>query len=213
MWTTTAGWISTSVPGFPNFDALMPNAMYRNRQGQSFEDVAFAGGFAHLQKGHGVAFGDLDNDGDQDLFHQLGGAFLFDGYGNALFENPGNENHWLVLRLEGRQSNRRAVGARITLQVMDRERARTIHRQVGSGGSFGGSSLQQEIGLGTAAEIESLIIDWPGSGQQTTVTNVAADRFYLAIEGESQLRALDLPRLQFQDHRQGHSHDSKGNTP
>ena len=146
------GWLDFYLgTGIPNFDALMPNAMYRNRQGEGFEDVAFAGGFAHLQKGHGVAFGDLDNDGDQDLFHQLGGAFLFDGYGNALFENPGNENHWLVLRLEGRQSNRRAVGARITLRVMDRERARTIHRQVGSGGSFGGSSLQQEIGLGTAA--------------------------------------------------------------
>ena len=46
--------------------------------------MSFAGGFAHLQKGHGVAFGDLDGDGDQDLFHQLGGFYPADDYANIL---------------------------------------------------------------------------------------------------------------------------------
>ena len=34
-----------------------------------FQDVTTSGGFGHLQKGHGIAFGDIDNDGDQDVYH------------------------------------------------------------------------------------------------------------------------------------------------
>ncbi len=75
--------------GNPDFDSLMPNQMYRNVEGRRFDDVTFAGGFGHLQKGHGVAFGDIDNDGDQDLFEEMGGAYPYDTYTNALYENPG----------------------------------------------------------------------------------------------------------------------------
>jgi hypothetical protein len=120
--------------------------------------VSFAGGFAHLQKGHGVAFGDLDNDGDQDLFHQLGGFYPGDAYANALFENPGFGSAWVTLRLEGRSANRFGVGARIAVQVREPEGTRTIHVLAGSGGSFGGSSMQQEIGLGRAVAIEEIQI-------------------------------------------------------
>jgi len=75
---------------------------YRNLGDGRFEDVTFASGLGHLQKGHAVAFGDVDNDGDQELFQQLGGAFPFDKFGNALYDNPGSDNAWIVLRLEGR---------------------------------------------------------------------------------------------------------------
>jgi hypothetical protein len=208
------GWLDFYLgTGIPNFEALMPNAMYWNRQGERFDDVSLAGGFAHLQKGHGVAFGDVDNDGDQDLFHQLGGAFPFDGYGNALFENPGNGNHWLTLRLEGRGSNRRGVGARITVVVRGNEAPRQIHRLVGIGGSFGGSSLQQEIGLGKADTIERLTIDWPGTGNRSTFSKVDPDRFYLAVEGESELRPLQVPKLHLQPRDGRHRHASQGHRP
>ena len=80
----------------------MPNVMFRNTGAGGFEEVTFAGGFGHIQKGHGVAFGDVDNDGDQDLFHQLGGFFPGDDYANALFENPTGEASWITLRLEGK---------------------------------------------------------------------------------------------------------------
>ena len=208
------GWLDFYLgTGIPNFEALMPNAMYRNHRGESFEDVSFAGGFAHLQKGHGVAFGDVDNDGDQDLFHQLGGAFPFDGYGNALFENPGNDHHWLVLRLQGRESNHFGVGGRITLRVDDTDGPRQIHRLVGTGGSFGGSSLQQEIGLGKADTIESLTIEWPATGNRTMISNVEPDHFYLAIEGEQELLQLEVPELRLRSSEAGHTHGSQGHRP
>ena len=59
--------------GYPDYENIMPNVMYRNQRGLRFADVSVAGGFSHLQKGHGVAFADLDNDGDQDIFEQMGG--------------------------------------------------------------------------------------------------------------------------------------------
>ena len=51
--------------------------MYRNLDGAGFEDVTYAGGFGHIQKGHAVVFADLDHDGDQDVFEQMGGACHF----------------------------------------------------------------------------------------------------------------------------------------
>ncbi len=95
----------------------MPNLMFRNDGGERFEDVTTAGGFGHLQKGHGVAFADLDNDGDQDVFLEVGGAFPGDVFPSALFENPGHGNHWITLALVGTESNRGAIGARIKVTI------------------------------------------------------------------------------------------------
>ncbi len=182
--------------GVPDYDAIMPNAVYLNRSGRGFDDVTFAGGFGHLQKGHGVAFGDVDNDGDLDVFHQLGGAYPFDGFGNALFRNPGSARSWVVLRLEGKSANRLAVGARIEVRVRTDGQPRSIHKLVGSGGSFGGSSLQQEIGLDTADAIDEIIIRWPGSGLvQSFPGPIAPNSHYELTEGEATLRRLELPRV------------------
>lgn len=192
------GWLDFYLgTGVPQLDALMPNVMYHNVEGRRFEDVTFSGGFGHLQKGHGIAFGDLDNDGDQDLFHQVGGAFPSDGFANTLFENPTRDAHWLTLRLVGRQANRSAIGARIEVVVQTPAGRRSVHRQVGTGGSFGSSSLQQEIGLGDAEAIESVKLRWPGSGLEQVFTGVALDSFYRAVEGEAELVRLDLPRIEW----------------
>jgi hypothetical protein len=78
---------------------LVPNRMFRNAAGRRFEDVTAAGGFGHLQKGHGIAFGDIDNDGDQDIYAVMGGAYAGDVYPNVLSENPGTPHHWLTLEL------------------------------------------------------------------------------------------------------------------
>ena len=190
------GWLDVYLgTGAPPYDALVPNVMLHNRGGTAFSDVSFAGGFAHLQKGHGVAFGDIDNDGDQDLFHQLGGFYPGDAFGNALFENPGSGNAWVTLRLEGRSANRFGVGARIAVRVREPEGTRTIHVLAGSGGSFGGSSMQQEIGLGRAVAIEAIQIRWPGSDTRQRFEDVAPNRIYRIVEGEAELEAIALPHL------------------
>ena len=149
--------------GYPSFEAVSPNIMYRNNGGGSFVDVTFSGGFGHLQKGHGIAFGDLDRDGDQDVFAQIGGAYPGDAASNALYENPGHGNRWVSVRLVGVESNRAAIGARIRVELATSEGVRKVYAHVGSGGSFGASSLEQEIGLGQAQRIVSLEVYWPTS--------------------------------------------------
>ena len=183
--------------GDPEFETLMPNVMLRNDQGQRFQDVTTSGGFGHLQKGHGISFADIDNDGDQDIYHQLGGFYPGDKYRNALFQNPGHGHHFLYLRLVGIESNRSSVGARIRLIVETPDGAREIHRAVGVVSSFGGSPLRQEVGLGKASEISKLEVWWPKSGRRQIFTGVPLDRLIQITETESEFQILPMSRIRF----------------
>ncbi len=173
--------------GYPHYEGLVPNVMYRNTGGDGFADVTTAGRFGHLQKGHAVVFADLDNDGDQDVFEQIGGQYRGDAFGNALFDNPGFGNRWIKIRLVGARSNRFGVGAQIRLDIVEGERRRSIHRTVGTGGSFGGNPLRQEIGLGRADTIETLEIFWPTSGRRQTFRDVAPDQWLVIGENDTTL--------------------------
>jgi len=178
--------------GDPDLRSLMPNRMFRNFEGKYFQDVTTSGGFGHLQKGHGVAFGDIDNDGDQDIFMEIGGALPGDGFRSALFENPGHGNHWITLKLEGTQTNRSAIGARIKVTVALGKTTRDIYVTVGTGGSFGSSSLQQEIGLGEATAIQAIEITWPVSRKTQIFKEVAMDQALKIREGEAEFVPLKL---------------------
>ena len=190
------GWLDFyCATGSPDLAALLPNKLFRNDEGKRFLDVTSATGTGHLQKGHGVAFADFDNDGDQDLFEHLGGGISGDVYPAALFENPGNSNHWITLRLRGVKANRYGVDARIHVRVATGDVERSIHLVGGYGGSFGTSTLQQEIGLGAADRIVSIEIRWPGSGTVQRFENVAMDRFYKVTEDKPELEPIELPRF------------------
>jgi len=171
--------------GDPEMSTLVPNRMFRNAAGRFFQDVTTSGGFGHLQKGHGVAFGDIDHDGDQDVFSVMGGAYTGDAFQDVLFENPGHGNHWIKLKLEGTRSNRAAMGARIKVSVDTANGVREIYGMVTSGGCFGGSSFQQEIGLGQATAIRFIEITWPASGEVQVFNNVDMDQILHIREGDS----------------------------
>jgi hypothetical protein len=167
--------------GAPSFGSLMPNILLRNDGGRRFDDVTEATGTGHLQKGHGVAFADLDGDGDQDIVLNAGGAVPGDRYDDALFENPGTPGrHWVGIRLIGATSNRAGVGAVIRVTVAGRGPAagpggRLRRRDVSSGGSFGSHSYTQHIGLGAATAIESIEIAWPASKVRQVFRNPPID--------------------------------------
>jgi len=171
--------------GDPEFTTLVPNRMFRNDSGRRFQDVTTAGNFGHLQKGHGIAFGDVDNDGDQDVVAKMGGAFLADKAFSTLYENPGNGNRWLGLELTGARSNRSAIGARITVIVEEAGSGlRRIHSTVGTGGSFGSSPLRRELGLGAATRIAAVEVFWPASGLTQKLTGLSPGHRYRIREGE-----------------------------
>ncbi len=173
--------------GDPDFRSIIPNLVFRNDQGKEFQNVTTAGGFGNLQKGHAAAFADLDHDGDQDIFVNMGGANYGDVYQNSLFENPysnsAEANHWITLQLLGTKSNRMAIGARIRIVTIEQGQSRSIFREVNSGGSFGGNTLRQEIGLGSSSMIDTLQISWPASGTVQTLINLKANQFLAITEG------------------------------
>ncbi len=203
--------------GAPSYAALMPNFAFRNREGKSFADVTAAMGTGHLQKGHGVGFGDLDNDGDQDLYVNVGGFIPGDKYNKALFANPtvrqtaslskaftksdlskqrqagslSDNTNWFSIKLVGEKSNRAAIGAKIKLTLADATGKQSLrYREVSSGGSFGASSLAQHFGLGKFQKIAELEIQWPGGKTRQVFRDVAANQFIEIKESASDYQKL-----------------------
>lgn len=161
--------------GEPQFSSLMPNRMFKSIQGKRYADITTTSGTGHLQKGHGVACGDWNRDGQVDLFLELGGAVPGDRYHNVLFQNPGQGNNWLVVKLIGKKTNRAAIGVRIKA-VTDGDNPLTIHRHVSSGSSFGANPFQLHLGLGNGRAVSTLEIEWPTSGTRQVFQNIKANQ-------------------------------------
>lgn len=161
--------------GNPMFTSLVPDKLYHNEHGMQFTDVTTPARVGSLQKGHGVAFADLDNDGNEDIFINQGGAFPGDSYQNALFINPGQgKNNWINISLAGMVSNKAAIGARLKITFTEDGKKRSVYRDVNSGGSFGSNPLMQHIGIGTASKIDRLEIIWPADHKLQSFTNIPA---------------------------------------
>ena len=187
--------------GNPLYQSVIPNKLFRNAAGKKFEDVTGPSRTGNLQKGHGVSFADIDNDGDEDIYIKMGGAFPGDAYQSLLFVNPGqNKNHWISLDLAGVHCNRPAIGARIKLSFLENGARRNVFKDVNSGGSFGANPLRQHLGVGMAEVIDSLEIRWPGRpggvGERTGLVqvfrNVGVNQFFKIKEGDAAPVVLHL---------------------
>jgi hypothetical protein len=176
--------------GEPSLDMVVPNRMFKNMGGRRFADITTTSGTGHLQKGHGVACGDWDRDGNVDLFEQMGGTTPGDRYHTVLFQNPGQRNSWLTVKLVGKKTNRAAIGARIKA-VMAGEQPLTVYRHVSSGGSFGANPLQQTLGLGKAGSVATLEITWPTSRTTQVFHDVAVNQAIEITEFAPDYRKLN----------------------
>lgn len=185
--------------GNPQYTSLVPNKLFKNINGNRFADITIPARVGNLQKGHGVSFADLDNDGDQDIYIDMGGAYAGDAYENALYVNPGQtNNHQLTISLEGKLCNRAAIGARIKVVFTDNGVKRAVFRDVNSGGSFGANPLRQHIGIGQATNVEEIAIQWPGNKTTQVFKNAPADAIINIIQGEPAFTLISLKKFNFQ---------------
>lgn len=128
------------------------NKLLRNDGGGAFTD-ATSGPLGDEGWGQGVVWIDFDNDGDQDLY------LANNGQPNRLFRNDvANGNHWLRVKLEGRQSNAGGVGARVQVVTS----AGSQIRELSGGSNFGCQDARlAAFGLGSSNTLRSLTVTWP----------------------------------------------------
>lgn len=184
--------------GNPDYKSLIPNKLFRNMGNGKFADVTVSGRVGNLQKGHGVAMNDIDNDGDTDIFVEVGGAYEGDSFYNSLYLNPGqNNNRWIKLKLEGTDTNRSAIGTKIKVSFKENGVARSVYRVVNSGGSFGASSLRMEIGIGQATSIDQIEITWAKSHKKKVFKNIQPNQYLKIIEGEENFSKINIKKTPF----------------
>ena len=159
--------------GDPDLGRLEPNRFYRNNGNGTFTDLTEYAGMGHLGKGHGITFADYDQDGDLDVYAPQGGWYHGDLFENALYRNEsGNQNRWLQITLQGRQSNRSGVGAKLRLTVGNRTLFREVQGSVGFGST---DPYAIHFGLGDADRATRLEVVW-SSGTVQVVENLSAKK-------------------------------------
>lgn len=166
------GDVDNLTPASPQHDT-----MFENVDGKHFIDVSGEMGRDFLRLGYqrGSAFVDLDNDGFLDVV-----VTSLNQKPRILMNSGNHGNHWLVLRLTGRKSNRDAIGATLKLTTPS---GRTLHNHVtGSVGFLSTSDLRVHFGLGSETSAASIDIRWPGGAVQT-LKSVRANQI-LKIEEE-----------------------------
>ena len=174
------GWVDLFVanghvyPQLPGY--RQPRLLHRNNRDLTFTEVSaeFGAVLTENRVSRGVAFGDIDNDGDVDLL-----IADLDGPPQLLRNDGGNTNNSLLVKTIGVKSNRTGAGARVTVVSGDL----TQTDEVRSGDSYiSQSDLRLHFGLEKRTKIDSIQVRWP-SGTVDKISNVGVNRIVTIKEG------------------------------
>src|SRR5262249_26773177 len=164
-----------------------PDIVYLNNGDGTFTRAAGAPAAAGIQRPHfglgrKVSVGDYDNDGRPDLLLNCTlfetPVAVFPAAPNQVLRNTTDGGHWLRVRLEGVNSTRDGLGARVyvsaggLLQRLD---------QTGGKHRFAQNDQRLLFGLGACPVADSVVVCWP-SGVTQTFTGVAADQELTVVE-------------------------------
>jgi len=133
--------------------------------------------------GKGLLVFDFDNDGDQDIF-SVNNA----GQPVLLRNDFKNDNGWLRINLEGIQSNRDGIGAKITVTLDLASPDNFLYREIDGGSNFlGQNELTAHFGLGESDEtIDQIEIIW-SSGRRDLLTEISRNSVIDVVEGQTSI--------------------------
>lgn len=157
------------------------NVLYRNT-GTGFEIASAGDPCESPYAGYATVAADLNDDGRLDLLVANNGA-----PGVQLFENTTSDlKHYISLYLEGVESNRDAVGAKLEVHTT----AGIQYDQViGNSGWAADNGRWIHFGLADQQVVDKVIIRWP-SGVVQQVDELQADHKYRIREGEGVISAI-----------------------
>jgi enediyne biosynthesis protein E4 len=190
------GWLDIFVANghvYPQVDSIpssapyrQPMQLFRNKRDGTFEDVSSVLAEIPAESRRGAAFGDINNDGNIDIVLVNVGARP-----TLLLNQGGNRNHRVLFKLMGTNSNKMAIGARVTVEA-----GKLVEfSEVRGGGSYlSQNDPRLHFGLGGEAKMKQVEIKWP-SGKVEVLHDVPADFIYTVVEGQGIQEKTALPAL------------------
>lgn len=174
----------------------LQNYMFKNKDGLNFQNVSYDWGMGQTSYSNGSAYADLDHDGDLDLLvNQIDGDVLF--YQNLTADKK--KGNWLQIKLNGSPANPAGTGARVRIsygngQIQYLELTPTR-------GFFSSSEHLIHFGLGNAATVQKLEIQWPPDGRIQVLNDLPANqrltlKYSDAKPGKWEIPALPAPLFQ-----------------
>jgi hypothetical protein len=186
------GWVDLFVANghvYPQLENYRQRKLlYKNNRNGTFTEVAAQSGAALLAEraSRGVAFGDLDNDGDVDVV-----VNDLDGPPQLLRNDGGNANNSVLIKTIGVRSNRDGAGARVRIVAGDL----TQVDEVRCGDSYlSQSDLRLHFGLERRTKIDLIEIRWP-SGAIDRITNANVNKVLTVREGQGIVAQKDFKSL------------------
>ncbi|MEE8142707.1 MAG: tetratricopeptide repeat protein, partial [Planctomycetota bacterium] len=164
------------------------NCAFLNTSEERFADCSAVSGLNFSDDGRAAAVVDWDLDGDCDLWlaNRTGPRLRF------LRNETGSSNGFVAFRLEGRECNRDAIGARLELHTSGGRRIQTLRA---GEGFVAQSSSWVHFGLGDSRRINRLVVRWPG-GKAETYRNLLPNRRYRVTQGSGQAAEWSAPLRQ-----------------
>jgi hypothetical protein len=168
-----------NIAQFANRKYEEPNSVLRNLGNGKFLDVSSEAGpdFQVAAAHRGVAFGDIDNDGRIDAV-----VTVLNGSLKCFHNISKNSNHWIILKLVGKKSNRMGLGARVRITGED-GKVQYNHATTAVGYACASDS-RVHFGLGGSRVVREIEIAWP-SGIRQMLRNVPSDQI-LKVEEQIQ---------------------------
>jgi enediyne biosynthesis protein E4 len=154
----------------------LPAGLLRNNRDFTFSDLSSSAGasFADPRAHRGAAFGDFNNDGKIDIV-----VTALNDKPQLFLNRTENENHWVILKLVGTKDNRDGIGTRVKLTTTNGVQYNHATTAVGYSSS---SDKRVHFGLGNAAVIDKIELEWP-TGTKQVLRNVKADQVLTVTEG------------------------------